>query len=365
MSTTLCAWGFALSLACSALLFAAAAEAAPREGYWRGQHLSLTSTEDVPELKRLIAETLPPMGVNVLVLEVNYGFQFQSHPELSEGSLTAADAREIAAVCREHGIRLIPLFNCLGHQSWAKTTFSLLTKYPEFDETPEIPQDNPDIYCRSWCPLHPGVNPIVFDLMDELLAAFEADALHVGMDEVFLIASDQCPRCRGKDPAELFAQAVNDLHRHLVGEQGVEMLMWSDRLLNADATGYGTWEAAGNGTDPAIDLIPRDIIMCDWHYEVLDRYPSVAFLQEKGFRVWPCPWRNPEAAGRLIEASKDGATERMLGMLCTGWDAGGGGRNLARALRGEAVPEEGEGAPGAGAAEVLRLAMRAFTEPAP
>jgi len=344
------------------LLLAATAYGAPREGYWRGQHLSIGSAEDVPVLKALITEQLAPLGVNVLVLEVNYNFQFQSHPELSQGSLTAEGAHEIAAVCREHGIRVIPLLNCLGHQSWSHSTFSLLTKHPEFDETPDIPLSNPDIYCRSWCPLHPGVNAIIFDLMDELLKAFEADALHVGMDEVFLIGSDQCPRCRGKSTAELFAKAVNDLHRHLVDERHAEMLMWGDRLLNADATGYGEWEAAANGTDRAIDRIPHDIIMCDWHYEVLERYPSVALFQEKGFRVWPSPWRNPEAARRLIAASKEGATDRMLGMLCTGWDVGGGGRNLAAALRGQATADQGEETRGVGAAQVLRLAMQAFAD---
>ena len=38
-------------------------------------------------------------------------------------------------------IRLIPQFQCLGHQSWERWTFSLLTKHPEFDETPgKFPQ---------------------------------------------------------------------------------------------------------------------------------------------------------------------------------------------------------------------------------
>ena len=32
-----------------------------------------------------------------------------------------------------------------------------------------IPKDNRNIYCRSWCPLHPKVNPIVFALIDELI----------------------------------------------------------------------------------------------------------------------------------------------------------------------------------------------------
>ena len=208
------------------------------------------------------------MGVNRIVLEVNYSFDYKSHPELREGNgMTKAEARELAAFCRDRGIRLIPMFNCLGHQSWASHTAPLLSKYPQFDETPKVPADNKGIYCRSWCPLNPEVNPVVFALIDELIDAFEADAFHVGMDEVFLIASDQCPRCKGKDPAELFAKAVNDLHRHIVGEKKLTMLMWGDRLLDDKQMHYGKWESSANGTAAAIDRIPKDIILCDWHYE--------------------------------------------------------------------------------------------------
>ena len=44
---------------------------------------------------------------------------------------------------------------------------------------------NKGIYCREWDPLNPKVNEIVFKLMDEIVDAFKADALHVGMDEIF------------------------------------------------------------------------------------------------------------------------------------------------------------------------------------
>ena len=71
-------------------------------------------------------------------------------------------------------------------------------------------------------------------MMDELIDAFEADAFHVGMDEVLVIASKQCPRCNDKTPAEAFAKAVNDYHRHLVEEKKVTMLMWGDRLIDAN-----------------------------------------------------------------------------------------------------------------------------------
>ena len=96
--------------------------AVKREGAWRGVHLMSPGRDGLPLLKRAISEKLAPMGVNALILEVNYGFAFRSHPELSGGdnALRVEDARDLAETCRKHNIRLVPMFNCLGHQSWAQ-----------------------------------------------------------------------------------------------------------------------------------------------------------------------------------------------------------------------------------------------------
>lgn len=53
--------------------------------------------------------------------------------------------------------------------------------------------------------LNPEVWRVVFELIDEIIDAFNADALHVGMDEVFLLGSEQSPSTKAKDPAMLFA----------------------------------------------------------------------------------------------------------------------------------------------------------------
>ena len=286
---------------------------------WRGIHLMAGNDQDVSALIRELPK-FATLGVNALILEVNYGFEFDSHPELrSARFITKAKARELAQEAREHGIRLIPQFNCVGHQSWSKTTFPLLTKYPQFDETPGQFPENKDIYCRSWCPQHPEVNPVVFALIDELAAGFAADAFHVGMDEVFLIGSEHCPRCRGVAPAQVFAKALNDLHEHIVGERKLEMLMWGDRLLDANALKYSEWEAARNGTQGAVDLVPKDIIICDWHYGKQGDYPSVPFLLGKGFRVWPSGWQPLEANKAFSAFVRRQKDPRMLGYLCTTW----------------------------------------------
>jgi len=288
---------------------------------WRGVHVGIGSRDAVEQLTGVVGE-LADLGVNVIVAEINYGYEFQSHPELRKGSVSgAAQIKKLLAECRAHKVRLIPQFQCLGHQSWKKDTAPLLAKYPQFDETPGAYPDNEGIYCRSWCPLHPQVNKVVFALMDELIEVFEADALHVGMDEVFLLGEEDCPRCRGKDKAELFAKAVNDYYDHLVRGRKIEMLMWGDRLIDASKCNYGKWEASANGTARAIDLISKDIIICDWHYELRQAYESVPMFLEKGFRVWPASWRKPDAASAFVDYSRRFDNPRMLGHLNTTWGA--------------------------------------------
>jgi len=288
---------------------------------WFGLHVLV---ENKPAAEALLIElpALAKVGLNLIVFEVDYNYEYISHPELrGDDPISRETVKKVVTMCRDLKIRLIPEFQSPGHQSWAEKTFSLLTKYPEFDEMPGQFPGNKDIYCRSWCPLHPDINPIIFALYDELIEVFEADALHVGMDEVFLIGSEFCSRCKGKDPAELFSKAVNDIYQHLVKERGVEVLIWGDRFLDGAATGYGEWEASLNKTYPAIDLVPKDIIICDWHYERMKSYPSIPLFLSKGFRVLPTSFRDVKQTKKLIDFSLASPSERMLGHLCKIWHA--------------------------------------------
>jgi len=286
---------------------------------WFGVHVDSGGGERLDRIGKSVP-ALAKLGVNALILEVNYSFQYASHPELnSPGAITPARAKEFAALCRANRIRLIPSINCLGHQSWAKRTGALLEKHPELDETRGKYPQNEGIYCRSWCPLNPEVDKTVFPLIDELIDAFNADAFHVGMDEVFILADADCPRCKGKDPAELFAHQVNALHDHLVKGKKVEMMMWGDRLLDSKSLGYSKWEASANGTARSADLVPKDIVICDWHYNKQEQYKSIPYLLDKGFRVWPAGWHDVTAVEKLIDFSRAQKNDKVVGYLSTTW----------------------------------------------
>lgn len=290
----------------------------------RGLHVMAPMPGEMDLALRFIREALPKEGVNTLVMEFDYRYQFTRRPEVADpDALSTDDVGKIAAECRRSGVHLIPQINCLGHQSWAGTTAGLLRAHPELDETPGKYPRNAGIYCRSYCPLHPKIHEIVFDLIDELAEAAGADAFHAGMDEVFLLGEDDCQRCKGKNKAELFAAEVNALHHHLA-QSGRTLWIWGDRFLDGATTGMGKWEASLNGTHDAIRMVPKDIVVCDWHYDQV--LPSLTYFAMQGFPVLACPWRKPNVAlGQLamVRDTRAHATaeigDRMQGVLATTW----------------------------------------------
>jgi hypothetical protein len=316
----------ALCLAGGAVSATAAEQSLPSAGPLpvRGLHLSAPAARDLPALLSFIRETLPVQGVNTLILEFDYGYQFQSRPEFADAAaLGKLDVAQIVQACREKGIELIPQMNCLGHQSWDKRTARLLTAHPEFDETPGKYPDNKDIYCRSYCPLHPQVHSVLFALIDELAKDCQAKAFHVGMDEVFILADPDCPRCHGKSTAEVFATEVQTLDEHLKSI-GCRMWMWGDRFLDGQATHLGKWEASENGTQSAVDHVPKDIVICDWHYDSAPE--TLRFFAGKGFDVVACPWRKTDVAFaelaqvRALRRDPDPELARhVLGIVQTTW----------------------------------------------
>jgi len=301
----------------------------------RGFCIAAPRAKDLDAFIAFINKELGPRHVNTLILRVDYNFQFESHPELRDQDILSKDqVKQLVAACRSNQIRVIPQINLLGHQSWASTLGKLLSVYPDFDETPHVKMPekyewpNPDgLYCKSYCPLHPEVHQVVFALMDEICDVFETDAFHAGMDEVFYIGDDKCPRCSGRDKAELFAGEVRTLRDHLA-QKGRVLWIWGDRLLDGKTTGLGLWEASFNNTHRAVDMIPKDVMICDWHYERPDQ--TAVYFAMKGFNVVTCPFRNAKAAvaqaqdmARFRRSSTPAMKERFKGMVQTVWsDAG-------------------------------------------
>ncbi|MBT3383525.1 MAG: family 20 glycosylhydrolase [Prolixibacteraceae bacterium] len=317
----------------------------------RGLCISAPSVDLVDEFVEFIDNDLANDGLNLLILRIDYRYEYESHTELiGDNPYSKGDVKKLVRVCQQKNIRLIPQINLFGHQSWHGTASKLLQVYPEFDETPNIklPEkyewpNSDGLYCKSYCPLHPEVHSVVFDLVDEICEVFETDAFHAGLDEVFYIGHDDCPRCQGKDKAELFAGEVTKIRNHL-NENNRELWIWGDRLIDGKTTGIGLWEGSYNNTHRAIDMIPKDVVICDWHYERPD--PTAVLFAAKGLNVLTCPWRNSEVAleqERMLREFIKGATSEMQpkykGMLQTVW---GSAKGFMDSYKGNISPEKSD-----------------------
>jgi hypothetical protein len=165
-------------------------------------------------------------------------------------------------------------------------------------------------------------------MIDEVCDAFGADAFHAGMDEVFYIGEDQCPRCKGHKPAELFADEIRTLRDHLELKKR-RLWIWGDRLLDGKITGLGEWEASNNDTSGAVDLIPKDVLICDWHYDRPDQ--TAVYFAMKGLDVVSCPWRKPDVAEAQVQdmlrfraSSTPQMRKHFLGVMQTIWSGSNG-----------------------------------------
>lgn len=307
---------------------------------WKTKGIVLTAPQpyknELPDVADFIEKILAPSGVNLIVLQTRYRYRFQRHPEcVGFDPLSLDDVKYLLNVCRRNGIRLVPKMNLIGHQSGVPNTPSdgilhgissgrtdfpdaLIRSYPMFSE----PYGDMDfVYSKHLCLSHPLLPSILFELIDEMLDAFEADGMHIGCDEAFLIG--MCERCRQQPNHILFADYVNMISSHLRA-RGVETMMWSDRLINTGLSGgRDRYEYSANGTDKAIDLISKDVLCCDWHYENYGGFPSVDTFAEHGLRMMVSPWKNLANAQAFLDYAAAHDRGHIEGYLQTTWCSSG------------------------------------------
>ncbi|MFW6107593.1 MAG: hypothetical protein ACOC70_00200 [bacterium] len=113
-------------------------------------------------------------------------------------------------------------------------------------------------------------------------------------------------------------------------------------------------DGARNGTHPARDHIPKDILLCDWHYHLHPSYPSVDQFEQAGFDYVVCGWRKPRAVDALLRYAFEHGEEHLQGCLATNWY--GGERELDYLIDGKAESDQIRAA-----GECFRRSMRAVS----
>ncbi|MBR6056913.1 MAG: family 20 glycosylhydrolase [Victivallales bacterium] len=250
---------------------------------YRGWHvIAPETTANVPEAERMI-DLMAALKMNWQSVQFDNRLKYDRHPDLSKSNAaTKEQHKALGKLLDLYGMDVIPMTQCLSHFNY------FLTK-PEMKEYAEVKEPAANAHVKFWnyCPRHPEIHKIIFDLIEEQLECYpQAKWFHVGLDEITFEPFGVCDRCKGTSCGDLLAEEILRLHEFLK-KKNLRMCMWGDQLLK-EHNGAGKYNTA-----EALPKIPKDVVIFDWHYGEGEKYPSVEFFKKNGFDVISSGWYYP------------------------------------------------------------------------
>jgi N-acetyl-beta-hexosaminidase len=146
----------------------------------------------------------------------------------------------------------VPVFQTLGH-------FENILNLPDFIQYAEYPG------AASLNVTNPASDEFLFNMLEEVVPLFQSPYFNIGADESWdvglganrdLVARDGIAALHASHYKKVF-QKVKAL--------GKKPLMYSDMLLNHPEI---------------LSLIPKEVVLVDWHYNLNDNFPSVKQLTD-------------------------------------------------------------------------------------
>lgn len=294
-------------------------EDAPRFAF-RGQHVCW-----FPEMSSVLIERIIRMAAyyrfNYLVLESFGVFRSERYPWFSrtDSPMTVGEIRRLVGIASDLGLTLVPQLQIFGHSLFARGKSG---KHNVLDTHPERASLFEPGNGFVWCLSNPDARRTIVDLADELHEAFgRPPYMHIGCDEA---DPPSCAACRAQPYVELFFSHFTAVCDHLRAK-GARAMMWHDMLLKAGDPRWKGFQA--NGTDETEALLPRlpkDVVICDWHYGKSDMQesepksqPTLDHFKASGLDVLTCPWDDPVAT---MAQGRYAAKIGLFGVMGTLWN---------------------------------------------
>lgn len=229
----------------------------------RGLHIDMKVMTMKCDVICEIARDAARWGYNTILIEYQDKFPFDGELETiaAPDALTKQEVHNFISVCRELGLQVIPLVQCLGHSYY-------ILMHEKFSHLGEEKGDYENMH--ALCPSIPESLDLYSKMIEQILNIHtECEYFHIGGDETRL--SPKCPRCSGKDKADLLSDYYIKAAK-LVRKRGSMPIIWGDMLL----------------TYPE-KLLPKlrgQVIVMDWDYR------STGLVSQKT-RVWGEDVNNP------------------------------------------------------------------------
>jgi len=253
-------------------------------------------------------------GFNTLVLYLEGRIKTASFPYMPDNqAYTPNDMVKVVKWAERKNMDVIPVVNNLAHTDH-------FLRFPQLAHLAELREGRPGRFAASEhvvCPSLAETYRFFEAYFREIAPLFPSSYFHVGNDEAWDIGF--CSLCKkriqnGETPSDIFAEHLRKTHAIITGQLGKRMMIWDDLF---------------EFYPKALGRIPKDIIMCAWHYDSLvdkpkthfgnrRRFNSAATYNKLGFDFLICPWeRHPRNISSLTTYAEP---YRPLGALLTTWE---------------------------------------------
>jgi len=300
----------------------------PPNSFWVSDESSSLKAFHIPlhgstRQKEYILATIDKLEhkYNALFIMVNNKVIYDRYPEITSSEaedmravkpgwrpMTKKDLREIVLYAQGKGLEVIPEVKFLTHQE----------KF--------LRRSHPELMLNevTYNPNKPKVYDIVFAVIDELVEIFKPHYFHIGHDEMREVWKK---KANNKSKIPTYQDFANDANRiaDYLKTKGVRTMMWGDMLLNPDDLSLSnnmrkTFHGGLKDYYKASDLLSKDIIIIDWHYDVNENaFPSVDYFLSKGFSVMGATYKNRVVMEKFVQYVCTNKTSKILGMIATTW----------------------------------------------
>ena len=281
------------------------------------------------EFLSTLCSTSLDAGYDAIGFYLEHRFAYPSAPWAhGKGALTPDDVVWMRREFPE--LRLIPFVNLLGHMEG----FLYTERGKRFAEE--------RFKGLQACPSNPEFVRFANELLDDVLASFDDEIVHIGGDETSQLGS--CPACARQSKPDLYVQHFAPMCQRLIAS-GRRPAIWGDMLLEHLSSGEL------DAVPPSwLSTIPRETLVFDWQY-FQSPATSTEQLRSLGFDVVCCPtlhtynstWLNLEQAEENVQGAQEAVGYLNEGFCLTTWECGlmGNYATLLPAIRWAAQPHRG------------------------
>ncbi|MBN1864292.1 MAG: family 20 glycosylhydrolase [Victivallales bacterium] len=254
-------------------------------------------------------------GYNSLTLYLEGRIRTDSFPYPSKNESYSPDQiRRIVDLASARELDVIPVVSTLGHAE-------KFLCHKELESLAELRGGREGRFGNQlgmFCPSLDETFVFLETYLTEIAELFPSKYFHAGCDESWDIG--YCPVCRdriefdGQTQSSIFSEHLRRSRRIITEKLGKRMIVWDDMF---------------EMYPEALDEIPKDIVMCSWHYGTIADIPVGHFLNQvredsfakydaKGFDYMVAP---ADYSARNVETfTRYASRYRPIGGLLTTWE---------------------------------------------